>query len=147
MSRSKTKRVFILGAGCSANYGYPLGVKLVEELLKFRNDKIHGGCPIIQSAVNSAIDLAKMYPEADTLDKLVNLSEERFKSFRSGRSISWERADAEQEKFTDKQILNAKIATVALFLDKEHEARKKTLEGYKNYLLKFPQTVDKGRRT
>ena len=138
MSRSKCNRVFILGAGCSANYGYPLGVKFVEELRKFLDDKIlkiPGRCPIIQDAVRKSIDMAARFPQADTLDKLVKLFEERFKTFSSGRGVIWENADTEQENLTDEQILNAKIATAALFLDKESEARKTALKGYKEFLL------------
>jgi hypothetical protein len=59
MNRSKCKRVFILGAGCSAKYGYPLIVKLVDELNNFlaKLTKIPGGCPTIQSAVSNSVDL------------------------------------------------------------------------------------------
>jgi len=140
--------VFILGAGCSANYGYPLCVKLVEELRKFSADrilKIPGKCPVIQDAVSKSIDMAVKFPHADTLDKLVNLSEEHFKDLRrneGGHIVT--AAHNEQRTLTDGQILNAKVATAALFLDKEIEARKKTLEGYKEYLL--PSIFGRGTR-
>ena len=134
MSESKCNRVFILGAGCSANYGYPLGAKLVDELHQFL-PKIPGGCPLIEGAVSKSIDLASRFPEANTLDKLVNLPEERFKAFRGGRGSAWQNADTDQENLTQAEIFNAKIATSALFLDCENEARKTTLKGYKEYLL------------
>jgi len=51
MAKLKCNRVFILGAGCSANYGYPLDGKLVDELRKFLL-KIPNGCPVIQEAVS-----------------------------------------------------------------------------------------------
>jgi hypothetical protein len=124
MSESKCNKVFILGAGCSADYGYPLGLKLVEELRKF-HDKIRGQFPLIQEAVNKSIELASKFPEAKTLDDLVNRCEERYKN----------KPDTEQEKLTDEEILSAKIATTALFLDNETEARGKNLEGYKKFLL------------
>lgn len=137
MNRSECKRVFILGAGCSAQYGYPLGVKLVDELSNFlaKVGEIPSGCPIIQSAVRNSVDLAASFSEADTLDKLVNLSEERFKNFTVGTCV-WKNSGMEQEeKLTYDEILNAKLAIAALFLDKEREARKKTLKGYKECLL------------
>jgi hypothetical protein len=82
-----------------------------------------------------ASGMATRFPDADTLDKLVNLCEEDFNAFRSERGVRWENSDTEQENLTFEQILNAKIATTALFFDKETEARKTTLEGYKEYLL------------
>ncbi len=146
MPRSKRKRVFILGAGCSARYGYPLGGKLTDELRSFlaKVARIPGGCPVIQGAVSKSVGLAARFPEAATLDQLVNLCEERFKTFRGGRSIAWETADAEHLRFTNEQILNAKIAMAALFLDKEREARETTLEGYKESLL--PDISGRGPR-
>jgi hypothetical protein len=134
MSESKCNRVFILGAGCSANYGYPLGAKLVDELRQFL-PKIPSGCPLIEGAVSKSIYLASRFPEANTLDKLVNLPEGRFNAFRGGRGHAWQSADTHQENLTDEEILNAKIATSALFLDNETEARKKVLKGYKEYLF------------
>ena len=118
-------KVFILGAGCSASYGYPLAVNLAQELGNFLTCRkaILSKCPIIQSAVTSMVGLAASTPRADTLDELVNLAEERFK------------AGKQQETLTDEQILNAKIATAALFLDRERAARKITLEGYEQSLL------------
>jgi hypothetical protein len=126
VNRSRKKRIFILGAGCSANYGYPLGGALVDELVKFGDNKLSSysnGYPFIRRAVASAISLAEEFPGADTLDKLVSLAEERYKS------------GSQQEEFTDTQILDAKIAVSALFLEKESEARKSTLKGYEEYLL------------
>ena len=136
MSRSKCKRVFILGAGCSARYGYPLGLNLVEELRRFLGRRISDGGPTILNAVSKLVALAARFSQADTLDKLVNLFEERFKAFRGDEGgVGWTNADTKRETLTDEQILNAKIATAALFLDKEEEARSKTLKGYKEYLL------------
>ena len=122
-----------MGAGCSAAYGYPLGQKLGEELKSFAA-KVPDGSSI-KVAVNEAIDLTATFPHADTLDKLVKLSNERFKAFRSARGPVWEKADTDQESLMRDQVLSAKIATAALFLDKEQGARKTMLEGYKNYLL------------
>jgi hypothetical protein len=80
MSEWKCKRVFILGAGCSANYGYPLNVKLVEQLREF---KIPDECPIIQGAVSKSIEVVLKSPEAMTLDDLVRRCEERYKKNRT----------------------------------------------------------------
>ncbi len=143
IDRSNRKRVFILGAGCSAQYGYPLNVKLSEELNSF-GSKIPDRCPVIQNAVSKSIELAARFPRADTLDRLVNLSEEHFKDFRrdeGGHNVT--DAHNELRKLTDEQILNAKLATTALFLAKESDARKKTLTGYREYLL--PSIFGQGR--
>ncbi len=129
-----SKKVFILGAGCSARYGYPLGLKLVDELRGFLA-KIPGGCRVIQGAVEDAVALAARSPEVDTLDKLVNLAEQRLIHFKAQEDTS-RRTEAytKEEGLTNQQVLNAKIATAALFLDREQAARETTMEGYKELL-------------
>jgi hypothetical protein len=108
-----SKRVFILGAGCSASYGYPLGRALGSELKQLLAT-IPEECRIIRNAVQDSLGVAATFPQADTLDTLVNLTEERYRAFREGRGTEWLDADAEQETLTDKQILDVKIATSAL---------------------------------
>ena len=122
-----SKKVFILGAGCSARYGYPLGLKLVDELRGFLA-KIPGGGAVIEGAVKDAVALAAEFPEADTLDKLVNLADERLIHFKAREHTSrLTEAYTKEEGLTNQQVLNAKIATAALFLDREPAARETTL--------------------
>jgi SIR2-like domain len=130
---SRSIKVIILGAGCSHKYGYPLGARLGEQLQEFRAS-IPKGCDRIHKAVRSTVALLADR-QADTLDQLAKSFEDEFHSWRKKEgSIVWTPADQEREKLADNQILDAKIATAALFLDREDEARKTGLQGYKRLI-------------
>jgi hypothetical protein len=130
---TKTK-VFILGAGCSANCGYPLGKGLVGQLEEFQAE-ITGRFPIIEQCVRDTINLAKQFPKFDTLDQLTKHAEHDFESWRRReRSVVWDSVDQQRQNLLDKQIIDAKIATGTMFLTKEEKAQAIGLQNYERFI-------------
>src|SRR5438093_13645897 len=107
MSRSKEIRVFMLGAGCSVECGYPLGTGLRTEL---NNWKVTDDCPTIKESVETTIELLEKYPTAQTLDQLNEVM------LRDSRGL------------LTKEMVTAKSATNALFLAREEQARRTGLK-------------------
>jgi len=66
--KNQTK-VFILGAGCSAECGYPLGTGLATDLEKFLRD-VPDKCPVIKQSVTDTLNLLRGLPRMETLDQL-----------------------------------------------------------------------------
>jgi hypothetical protein len=129
-------KVFILGAGCSANCGYPLGTGLAGQLedAEFQS-KISGHFPIIERCVRDTVHLAKGLPQFDTLDQLAKHVEDDFALWRQReRSFVWEKTDEERSNLRDKQIIDAKIATAAMFLVREEKARKIGSQSYERFI-------------
>lgn len=119
---TKTK-VFILGAGCSADCGYPLGVGLATEFQTFLQ-QIPDDCPTIKQGVSETIKLLATLPNVETLDQLVQRIEldlDNWKKQRNSFIADTERSN--KEKLAAKQILDAKIATNAMFLARESDAK------------------------
>lgn len=121
MSEMKRSRVFILGAGCSAKCGYPLGIGLTDQLQQFYWELLND-CARIKQSVSDTINLMKGVPSIETLDQLAKHLEEECGAHR------------QTEKQTDQQILNAKIATSAMFVAREEAAKKVDLQGYLNLI-------------
>ena len=131
MSPSAESRVFILGAGCSANYGYPLGNALINQLQQFQS-QIPEDCTLIRQSVTDTIALAARYPTIETLDQLAKQIEDDFEAWSSQRGVSEARGD--RERLAAKQIVDAKVATSAMFVAREEHAREKGLASYKRLL-------------
>src|SRR5437016_3157564 len=131
MGRSIGSRVFILGAGCSAKYGYPLGNALADQLKKFYRD-IPNECARIKQSVSNTVNLMNGLSALETLDQLAKHLEEKLAAWdrTTGSSDDY----SNKEKQTDDQILNAKIATSAMFSVKEEKARETNFHGYKRLL-------------
>jgi hypothetical protein len=127
-------KVFILGAGCSADCGYPLGKGLASQLEAFQSE-ISGRFPIIEQSVRDTIKLAKGLPQFDTLDQLAKHLEDDFTSWRQRKgSIVWDVSSQQREELYDKQIVDAKIAVSTMFLAREEKARKAGLQNYKRFI-------------
>lgn len=121
----KQTKVFILGAGCSAKCGYPLGTGFATELEEFLGG-IPDKCSIIKQTVSDTLKLLVGLPEIQTLDQLAKHLENEAE--RRGGII----ADGPALAKMQKQIRDAKIATSALFCANEALARKKpAFERYK----------------
>src|SRR5207245_8710695 len=75
MSRPKEIRVFILGAGCSIECGYPPGAGLKTELEKFLNHT-GGKAPNVYQSVTDTIKLLGALPDIETLDQLARHCDE-----------------------------------------------------------------------
>src|SRR5688572_4944155 len=104
MTDTKGCRAFILGAGCSANYGYPLGIALGQQLQKFFWDI-----------------------PADCDDEFLDWDAQR-------GSANADQAYLDRERLAAKQILDARIATSAMFVAREENARQRGLPGYQRLL-------------
>jgi hypothetical protein len=141
MSPSKESRVFILGAGCSVGCGYPPGTGLAAELEKFLgevreipNEK----CGRIKQSLICTLKLLCEIPGVETLDQLAACIEQGLKDWkrqRGGSSVDSEYL--ERENTAAKQILDAKIATSAMFLAGEAKARQTDLRSYKCFITQI----------
>jgi len=126
----KQTRVFILGAGCSADYGYPLGVSLLTELRNFLQE-VPADCPTVKKHVVETVSLLATRPNIQTLDQLaqrIDLDLDSWKKQRNSFMVDAEYLN--KERAADKQILDAKIATSVMFEAKEEKARATGLAGY-----------------
>jgi hypothetical protein len=133
MSRSAGK-VFILGAGCSASCGYPLGKGLSAQLEEFQAE-ISGRFPIIEQCLRDTVTLAKGLPQFDTLDQLAKHVEDDFFQWRQREgSIVWDTASKQRAELCDKQIADAKIAVSTMFLGREEKARITGLQSYDRFI-------------
>lgn len=130
MNKISETKVFILGAGCSADSGYPLGKSLTSQLEEFQAE-ISGRFPIIEQCVQDTINLAKQAPQFDTLDQLTKHIEDDFAWRRREGIVVW---DTQKQNLIDKQIVDAKIATGTMFLAKEEKARKMRTPCYERFV-------------
>jgi hypothetical protein len=131
----KQTKVFILGAGCSAECGYPLGVGFAAELEKFLGE-IREVCPVIKQCVTDTLKLLVGLPEIETLDQLAKHLEDELRMWQhnhGGFIISNPKEYSEKLSLVQKRIRDAKIATSALFCAKEAKARK--MPAFQRYKL------------
>lgn len=132
MSESQESRVFILGAGCSVECGYPPGTGFGSQLEEFLT-QIPGECPVVKQSVIDTLNLLRELPRMETLDQLARHIDKEFRDRRKaqGGFITNENELNRRTTLADKQILTAKIATSAMFLAKEAEARETGLPRYR----------------
>jgi hypothetical protein len=128
MNQSSGTKVFILGAGCSADC-YPLGKSLTAQLEKFQAE-ISGRFTIVEQCVRETISLAKQFPQFETLDQLTQGIEDNYKRWAQQQPI----VDLQKEVLCDKQITNAKIAVSTMFLNGEQKARETDLKSYERFI-------------
>jgi hypothetical protein len=123
-------KVFILGAGCSANCGYPLGTELAGQLedAEFQSE-ISDRFPIIERCVHDTINLAKGLSRFETLDQLTKHIEDDYSSHTEREGYLRDR-----DNLRHKQIIDAKIATATMFLAKEEKAPNIGLERYQRFI-------------
>lgn len=130
----KDKIVYILGAGCSVNYGYPLAkdfrvvLKEYGEVLSQKHN-----CERLKQCVTDTVNLMEQF-QSPTIDRLVlQIVEEKERQKRPLRFIATQK-HFDLDALEQRQILAAKTATVALFLEREGKARKTGLQGYRDFL-------------
>jgi hypothetical protein len=129
MNKTSGTKVFILGAGCSADC-YPLGKSLTAQLEKFQAE-ISGRFPIVEQCVRETISLAKEFPQFETLDQLTQGIEDNYKRWAPQQIMGASRAG---EILCDKQITNAKIAVSTMFINGEQKARETGLKNYERFI-------------
>jgi hypothetical protein len=122
-----TTTVYILGAGCSVNYGYPLAKDFVNKLKAFSAD-LKDDCQGIKKCVDSTVALMEKMHVA-TVDDLVS----RIDSGICDENIP----NTQKTGVRVQRIRNAKIATEVYFLSLEAAARKSGLDSYHGLLHKI----------
>lgn len=141
MSLSKESRVFILGAGCSVESGYPLGTGLAAEFEKFLGEiqeTPEEKCGHIKHSLICTLKLLRETPGVKTLDQLAARIEKDLKDWQHQRGGAI--GDFEYLKRANmaaSQILDAKIATSAMFLAREEEARRTRLPSYRSFITQI----------
>ena len=126
--------VYILGAGCSVKYGYPLAANFVPAFESFSRS-LGGEAEKLKRAVDETVALMDE-ANVQTVDELV---------FRShNRALNDPKHQSTQDYGVRlRRILKAKIATAALFLALEQRAKTETLDSYQRLILKmFPGSGD-----
>jgi hypothetical protein len=141
MSPAKESRVFILGAGCSVGCGYPPGTgfavecdNLLRELREIPEEK----CNRIKQSLISTLKLLRETPTVETLDQLAARIEHDLWDWQHKRGGAIADSEyLERANMTAKQILDAKIATSAMFLAREGKARQTDLRSYKSFITQI----------
>lgn len=126
--------VYILGAGCSVDYGYPLARDFVAALKDFAD--VLGqrtNCKRLQACVVNTVSLMEHH-QSPTVDRLVLRIVEKLNLQRQSLGIVVTNSHHELVRQEQDQILDAKLATVALFLEREIKARRSGLQGYRDFL-------------
>ncbi len=130
----KSINLYILGAGCSANYDYPLAKDFRGTLKEYRRtlDRRPNCARLIQCVTNTVSMMERF--NSPTIDRFVLQILEELG--RQKRPLSpYDGIKHEKlEQSADCQIRDAKWATAALFLDREDNARKNGLQGYRDFL-------------
>lgn len=119
-------KVYILGAGCSAGFGYPLGNGFVQALDSFGQTLTAPDKQQVKRAVERTVELLQSRSIA-TLDELVA-------RVNDGVFDEGSHSFVQKEQKREERIYEAKIATVALFLSLEPAALKTGLASYSNLL-------------
>ena len=133
-SVKKQTRVFILGAGCSAKTGYPLGSDLTHQLQEFYWS-IPIDCARIKQSASDTIALVKSLPTLKTLDQLAKRIDDEFLEWSAERgSRTVDQIYLDRERLADKQIRDAKVAISVMFVCREDDARRTGLASYKRLL-------------
>ena len=130
----KDKTIYILGAGCSVGYGYPLAREFFAVLKKYSETiSQRPNCKRLKQCVTNTITLLEQY-QSPTIDRLVLQIIEEIERQRQPLGCIVTRKHNELDELEQNQILDAKRATVALFLEREGKARKTGLQGYRDFL-------------
>jgi hypothetical protein len=139
MTSQRGLDIFILGAGCSAAYGYPLAQNSREDLKSYGEELApRPGCDRLRRAVADSVSLMERHG-SQTIDRLVRHLHEQVNSIYPSGVMrlaadpairNWEAARAR----VDEQILDAKRVTMARFIELEHRARERVLSGYRDLL-------------
>lgn len=143
MSPSKESRVFILGAGCSVECGYPPGTGLAAEFEKFLREiqEIpYEKCGRIKHSLICTVKLLRETSGVETLDQLAARIEQDLSDWKGQRGALFAGSDpefVERERIAARQILDAKIAASAMFLAREDKARQTGLRSYKSFITQI----------
>jgi hypothetical protein len=128
----KSKKVYILGAGCSVNYGYPLAKDFLDALKQYQAAvERRTNCERLKQCLANTITLMEEH-SAPTIDRLVRWIEDDI----ARQGFHWTQGSevAKFEQKVEDKIRDAKIATVAVFLERETAAWQTELSSYDEFL-------------
>ena len=133
----KDKAIYILGAGCSANYGYPIANDFLNDLKKYEcvlEERVN--CEHLRTIVADTISLLQLY-QTPTIDRLVRRMAEEPGRIGS-QSMIYDHPDNQTWRdkiaWADEKVLNAKRVTMAMFIEREEKVRETALCGYRDFL-------------
>lgn len=118
------KIVYILGAGCSAGYGYPEAKEVVQQLEGF-GQSLNEKATKLKQCVTETVELMRQQNVKTIDDLTARLHTGAFDKLSGLPAASLHR---------EEQIWHAKLAMAAFLLSKEKEAAKTGLDGYHNLL-------------
>jgi hypothetical protein len=134
MIAMKSNVLYILGAGCSAAYGYPLAKEFPAALKNYEISlQRRPNCGRLKRCVTNTISLMGKY-HSPTTDRLVFQIAEELGRERRKLGPIFTPKHKELEAMEEEQILDAKTATTAFFLEQEAQARATGLQGYWDFL-------------
>jgi hypothetical protein len=128
----KSKKVYILGAGCSVKYGYPLAKDFLGSLKQYQAVlERRTNCKRLKQCLAKTITLMEKH-SAPTIDRLVRQIEDEV----ARQGFHWTQGleVANFEQTVQDKINDAKIVTVAIFLEREAAAWQTGLPGYGDFL-------------
>jgi hypothetical protein len=131
----KDTTVYVLGAGCSANYGYPLATGFIPALETFSREFLNDtpDRQKLKRCVDGTVALMRQ-AGVQTIDSLTD-------RIHKGLLHDSRHSNTQANGTRNLRVRSAKIATTALFLWLEREAKSKPLDGYERFLLElFPGT-------
>jgi len=117
--------VYILGAGCSSKYGYPLAKEFVTHLESF-GKTLGEGAQRLKKCVSETVELMQRAGVHTVDDLAARLHDGNFVT-RSG-------VPARDLQFREERIREAKLVTSAMFLSKEGQANRLGLSSYHDLL-------------
>lgn len=125
--------VYVLGAGCSANYGYPLATGFIPALETFSREFLTDvpDRQRLKQCVDQTVALMR-HASVQTIDALIDRIHKQLLD-------DCRHSDLQASGIRLQRVRSVKIATVALFLWLERVAKSKPLDGYERLLLElFP---------
>jgi flagellar biosynthesis regulator FlaF len=130
----KSRKVYILGAGCSVSYGYPLARGFFDALKDYQATlERRTNCERLKQCLANTIALIEKH-RAPTTDRLVRGIEDELAHQKQSLNFTQAAEDAQLEKKALDKIRDAKIVTVALFLEREAAAWQSELASYEEFL-------------
>jgi hypothetical protein len=120
-------KVYILGAGCSAGYGYPVAKEVVPQL-EIYGQSLGGGATKLKQCIADTVELMRQQNVKTVDDLTVRLHTGAFDKLSGLPQASLHR---------EERIWHAKLAMTALLLSREEKAWQSGLDGYHDLLLEL----------
>ena len=130
----KSRKVYILGAGCSVNYGYPLAKGFLDALKKYQAAlERRTNCERLKQCLANTVALLEKH-RAPTIDRLVRWIEDEVARQKQPLTFGQGAESSRLDQIAWDKIRDAKIVTVSLFLERESAAWQTELQSYDEFL-------------